>query len=99
MTELRSCPFCGGEPEMISGGPGSHYVTCSGCGATTDDGSTERAIAAWNRRALTATPPPAKAGEGEAQHSDKLRQGLQSAVDSINSRPPELRGSFKSRTP
>jgi len=48
---------------------------------------------------LLNTPPSTKAGEGEPQHSVKLRQGLQAAADSTNSRPPELRGSFKSRTP
>jgi succinylglutamate desuccinylase len=32
----------------------------------------------------------------EANHSDKLKEGLQSAVRSVQSRPPELRGSFKS---
>lgn len=51
-TELLPCPFCGGsDAEMIDGMVGSHYVRCRICLASTDDGSRERAIAAWNTRA------------------------------------------------
>jgi hypothetical protein len=50
----------------------------------------------------TAPPPPASQAdlrEALPQHSEKLKAGLESAVKSIRSRPPELRGSFKSEPP
>lgn len=48
--ELLPCPFCGGPAQIASAGPGCHFVRCEGCTASTDDGSREQAIAAWNRR-------------------------------------------------
>ena len=54
--ELKSCPFCNGAAALISGGAGNYFVQCSGCRASTDDTSRERAIAAWNRRALLSFP-------------------------------------------
>ena len=58
------CPFCGcTDIQIINGGPGNVFARCRGCSAATDDGSRERAIAAWNRRAALVSPP--KAGEGE----------------------------------
>lgn len=49
--ELLPCPFCGGEAEWKSGGPGNAFVMCKSCHATTDDGSIPRIRAAWNTRA------------------------------------------------
>lgn len=54
--ELLSCPFCGGEAELVH--PLSmgyaydrYFVTCKECRATSMRYSTEAdAIAAWNRR-------------------------------------------------
>ena len=46
MTELKPCPFCGGEATAIDG---SKQVWCSDCYA--DGPFTEEHIAAWNRRA------------------------------------------------
>jgi len=48
---LKPCPFCDGHARVISGGPGNYYVRCDFCACQTDDGSRERAIASWNRRA------------------------------------------------
>ncbi len=58
MTELKSCPFCGGEahydtevhngktPKLV------HFVECIECeNCTTMHPCTEHAIAYWNRRA------------------------------------------------
>ena len=46
MTELKPCPFCGGEATAIDG---SKQVWCSDCYA--DGPFTEEHIAAWNHRA------------------------------------------------
>ena len=46
MADLFSCPFCGGSDVS----PSSFDVKCGECGAEMP-GGTERAIAAWNRRA------------------------------------------------
>lgn len=50
-AELRACPFCGGSASMVRGGPGNFFVQCEECRSAGDDGSEERALAAWNRRA------------------------------------------------
>ena len=55
--KLLPCPFCGGEAELFNGGPGRAFIMCDGCRCTSDDGTTERIVAAWNRRApLTNIP-------------------------------------------
>lgn len=53
--DLKPCPFCGGKAHQRCGGPGNHYVKCFDCGVSTDDGSQERAVAAWNRRCTTSS--------------------------------------------
>lgn len=48
--ELKPCPFCGGEAEIVMSG-GDRRVECKKCGARSDWYDTEaEAIAAWNRR-------------------------------------------------
>lgn len=48
--ELKPCPFCGGEAEIVMSG-GDRRVDCKKCGARSDWYDTEaEAIAAWNRR-------------------------------------------------
>ena len=52
MTELKECPFCGGEAIIQS--PNMHRVTCISCKqckASTAWLPEEEAIEAWNRRA------------------------------------------------
>ena len=50
MTELKPCPFCGGEAKLSSNGK---EVVCLGCEALGPFCDTEaEAIEAWNRRAL-----------------------------------------------
>ena len=60
MSELKPCPFCGGEAfvteYLYSCDPTSrattHAVECNGCHTTTFEfDSKEEAIEAWNRRA------------------------------------------------
>lgn len=62
MTELKHCPFCGGEAELqndtINFDKINSYVVCSKCHARTKKheisttySSDEMAIEAWNRRA------------------------------------------------
>ena len=55
MSNLKPCPFCGGEAEVIFDGDGEMSavaVKCKDCGIRTihylDD--TRKAIVAWNRR-------------------------------------------------
>lgn len=64
-AKLKPCPFCGGEPKLLSGGPGNQFATCKVCKASSDDGSTERVTAAWNRRALLPAHPEPDAGRVE----------------------------------
>ena len=58
MTELKPCPFCGGEAKSYARGGtdncwlNTHWVGCLGCDCGTCFYETEgEAIAAWNRRA------------------------------------------------
>jgi Lar family restriction alleviation protein len=56
MSELKPCPFCGGEmftENVWQNADGVYWqVQCPYCGAMTDwDYGMDRAIKAWNRRA------------------------------------------------
>ena len=54
MSELKPCPFCGGEASIAKGHDGEllPWVMCRECGAETYCfDSVAEAIEAWNRRA------------------------------------------------
>ena len=52
-TELKPCPFCGGEDFQVVGVYGEEYyvdcLTCTTCGPSGE--TEEEAIEAWNKRA------------------------------------------------
>ena len=51
MTELKPCPFCGGEASMYIAYDDGYYVCCDECGCGLPVYNTEEeAIEAWNRR-------------------------------------------------
>ena len=51
MTELRKCPFCGGEAETYSYYFNEWYIGCVECSCDLGVFDTkEEAIEAWNRR-------------------------------------------------
>ena len=47
--ELRPCPFCGGEAEILPEGD-YHEVTCVECGTFRQGHTYQDAVEAWNRR-------------------------------------------------
>lgn len=50
MTELKPCPFCGGEAKVIES-KGLYWVACMKCCASADViDDRDKAIEAWNRR-------------------------------------------------
>lgn len=58
MTNLRLCPFCGGQPKTWKGAfvwPGMPEVKCERCGDTMAKADLDNAVLHWNRR----TPGPA----------------------------------------
>ena len=49
MSELKRCPFCGGEAKLV--GDKYHWVLCDGCqGGSHAFETVEEAINAWNTR-------------------------------------------------
>ena len=51
MTELKHCPFCGGEASTYVAYDDGYYVCCDECGCGLPVFNTEQeAIEAWNKR-------------------------------------------------
>lgn len=51
MADLLACPFCGGEPKVLSMGlPRSRGVFCTGCGAKVECTTLHLKDSEWNRR-------------------------------------------------
>lgn len=57
MSELKSCPFCGGYAEVIRHETGKgafaligYNAHCTNCFASIDYGGRKEAVTAWNRR-------------------------------------------------
>ena len=48
--ELKLCPFCSGDPQLLNGGPGNWYVRCAECKVSTNDVQQDHAIELWNAR-------------------------------------------------
>lgn len=55
---LAPCPFCGGKPTLINGGPGNCYVRCTKCKASSNDVSRDLATELWNTRILSTPNAP-----------------------------------------
>ena len=51
MSELKPCPFCGGEASIYEEIPGGYIVQCHDCCGQIGIMTREHAIAAWNARA------------------------------------------------
>lgn len=57
MIELKPCPFCGGEAQMMDMGY-PHWVYCKTCGAKVHGrvvGDEQASVDAWNKRAEEST--------------------------------------------
>jgi Lar family restriction alleviation protein len=52
MSELKPCPFCGGEATIQPEGD-YHEIHCDGCGIELDRRTYDEAVTAWNARAET----------------------------------------------
>jgi hypothetical protein len=68
--ELLPCPFCGCAKIEWLGYLSNSLLRCTQCGCTSDDGSRERVITAWNRR-----PPSAR------EEADRVLRELLEAYD------------------
>lgn len=75
MVNLLGCPFCGGNPTLINGGPGNCYVRCTKCKSSSNDVSRDRATELWNTRALSIPNAP-----GEQREDKRANQVIGEAI-------------------
>jgi len=68
-TELKPCPFCGGEAERVDlyegENQGASFICCTQCNASgnLEFGFKENFVSNWNRRAVNSLPALVKALE------------------------------------
>ncbi|WP_108650853.1 Lar family restriction alleviation protein [Dongshaea marina] len=60
MDELKPCPFCGGDAEVIEGGHDSLKVRCAFCHIGTPAMTEEDPIEMWNSREDVTVPKQAE---------------------------------------
>ena len=74
MSELKPCPFCGGEAafERLGCRKASTVVACGDCGAALENGETFKHGRAWNTRA----PDPRDARIAELEVEVRQLRGL-----------------------
>lgn len=74
MTELKPCPFCGGEAEYGANSvQGYEYVRCASCKARTWScyETKEQAAQAWNTRAERTCYPMRRSGKSFSEEEKK----------------------------
>ncbi len=85
-TDLQAlrCPFCGGEPELLTGDNTWSQIGCKLCGAKGPEFmlNDTKALAGWNRRALLTAAAPAA-----TQSKDARAQGDDLAVEFMQKFP------------
>ncbi len=78
-TDLQAlrCPFCGGEPELLTGDNTWSQIGCKLCGAKGPEFmlNDTKALAGWNRRALLAAAAPVAP---QWDHKAAFREGFMS---------------------
>lgn len=92
MSELKPCPFCGGEAYVSNGVPRLWYVHCPECIIDGPINNTEaKAIEAWNHRAQ---PAQAETGiheaQGQIEFLDKKNNALLAAIRKVMARLADL---------
>ena len=102
--EIKPCPFCGGEAVVdgttwrASDGEEVCWISCRSCNGSSPADTPAEAIAAWNRRAETATPTVAEAARGltiarlQRAHVDRQDEWCPDQKPDLSFRGNELGG-------
>lgn len=75
MSELKPCPFCGGEPRLMDVPPAHDEVVCPSCVISMPRCN-------WNRR--TSSPPDQEAVERLIAENEQLREALRGALHMLD---------------
>ena len=80
-TNLKRCPFCGGEAVMLGEDDGMYQVVCPNCAANIDnyDYEKEEAAEKWNKR---------KIEDARAAEIKRLRESLGVILDEAQKDEP-----------